>query len=200
MKDEVISKTTLKKTENQPKQISLVIIRLELDDINNQDSQPSDTTYDLTPIEQIKETYNYNSDFKASKTIDLAKESINQFIGRRESRYMIIETFNFEKMFKQNTFDNPDVETNSMTMQTALETAYSDWNREKKHSILVPENTDEEHDKIKPVVIQEDSNKNDNRTSELSFYYGNPTVDIVKGFIHIYRDKLIEKKFNLFLF
>ena len=25
-------------------------------------------------------------------------------------------------------------------------------------------------------------------TTEISFYYGNPTVDIVKGFLHIYKD------------
>lgn len=191
MKNEVISNKTIDKSNIHPKHISKVIIRLELDDINLQNIKTVDKTYDLTSFEQIKETFTYNSDFKPIKPINFPKESLNQFIGRRESRFLIIETYNFEKMLKPNSLDGSDVETNSMTMQTALETAYSDWKKEKKTSELIVENTDQLNDKIKPVVVQEElsTNKNDNRITELSFYYGNPTIDIVKGFMHIYRDK-----------
>lgn len=188
MKDEPTSNRRLETSENLSKQTSSVIIRLEIDDIDINSNITKEKIYDLTPIDQIQEVFNFNSDLEAVKSVDLTKESLNKFIGRRESRYLIIQTYRFEKMFKQNKLDSSDVETNSMTMQTALETAYSDWNREKKHSELVTENSDQGKDRIKPVVIQEE---NENKTTELSFYYGNPTVDIVKGFIHIYRDKLV---------
>ena len=195
MKNEVISNRKIDKSNSVPKNISLVIIRLELDDINIQNNKTTDKTFDLTPFDQINETFAYNSDLKASKPINYPKESLNQFIGRREPRFLIIESYNFEKMLKQNSLDNSDIETNSMTMQTALETAYSDWKKEKKQSELIVEKTDQVKDMIKPVVIQEETNMNinDNRITELSFLYGNPTIDIVKGFIHIYRDKYIFK-------
>ena len=34
-------------------------------------------------------------------------------------------------------------------------------------------------------------------TTEIAYFYGNPTVDLVKGFIHIYKDWLV---FSLFIF
>lgn len=157
MKDEPTSNRRLETSENLSKQTSSVIIRLEIDDIDINSNITKEKIYDLTPIDQIQEVFNFNSDLKAVKSVDLTKESLNKFIGRRESRYLIIETYRFEKMFKQNKLDSSDVETNSMTMQTALETAYSDWNREKKHSELVTENSDQGKDRIKPVVIQEEN-------------------------------------------
>jgi hypothetical protein len=65
---------------------------------------------------------------------------------------------------------------------------------------------------LKPVIIEENRDKQQvsNQTrhlnssatqmlgskseasfSKISFYYGNPTVDIVKGFIHIYKDRCL---------
>lgn len=38
-------------------------------------------------------------------------------------------------------------------------------------------------EKSSSLITQSESD-----TTEISFYYGNPTVDIVKGFLHIYKD------------
>lgn len=226
MKNEVIStKTTINQSNNHPKQISLVIIRLEIDDINLENKleskfKPSATTH-------IQEIFKYNckififcSNFnswlkcffyfyfqapshlnkiKLKKNIletqEASLEQLNHFIGRRQSRYLLIETFNFDEMFNsQESLNHADLETNSMTMQTALETAYSDWNKDKIQASEIKN----ENDQTGSVLISEDNLTNpkidektetDNKTTGISFYYGNPTVDIVKGFIHIYKDK-----------
>jgi hypothetical protein len=60
---------------------------------------------------------------------------LKQFIGRRQSQKIAIESYYFDKpeMSSQQQQQQQLVE-NAMTMQKALETAYSDWNRDKKNS------------------------------------------------------------------
>ncbi|CAF0909803.1 unnamed protein product [Brachionus calyciflorus] len=230
MKDEVISKSSDNhystiRINQQTKHVSLVIIRLEIDDITQDNKfDIEQNNLKITPSSDIKDIFKYNSpsslqkiNFKKSLDsthTELKPEILQQYIGKRQSRSLRIETFeNFDKMFNsQDSLNHLDCETNSMTMQTALETAYSDWNREKINhnisepeqsvesktdsigSVLISENNDLNSETKKPTIVQEDiktvnSKKEENKTTEISFYYGNPTIDIVKGFIHIYKDK-----------
>lgn len=50
--------------------------------------------------------------------------------------------------------------------------------------------SDETHVTTKPKEEKSSSliQQSEPDTTEISFYYGNPTVDIVKGFLHIYKD------------
>lgn len=174
---------------------------------------------------------------KLTDKIDLYdKDSLKSFVGKRQSRLIRIETYNFnqtnqESMLNQSSISNNnnnnnssntkhEIETNAMTMQNALETAYNDWNKDKIVSkqvktqnepdekgkidlaISAPAKSIENETKTDKIeissdlsepkinsstlnsIIQEESSK----TTEISFYYGNPSVDIVKGFIHIYKD------------
>ncbi len=97
---------------------------------------------------------------------------------------------------------------NAMTMQKALETAYNDWNREKVQQVsqsTVKVDADELVVDAKSTQVEEtvESEKSpvvtkkigteltvadDKATTEIAYYFGNPTVDLVKGFIHIYKD------------
>lgn len=107
--------------------------------------------------------------------------------------------------------------TNAMTMQTALETAYNDWNKQKTPSSNTTQAGTNETPKetevkteTKPnnlnevtltnMIVDEIDPKSNKTESELKaddsitsempipFYCGNPTVDIVKGFLHIYKE------------
>jgi hypothetical protein len=97
---------------------------------------------------------------------------------------------------------------NAMTMQKALETAYNDWNREKVQQVsqsTVKVDADEpvvdaKSTQVEETVVSEKSPvvtkkigteltvADDKATTEIAYYFGNPTVDLVKGFIHIYKD------------
>ena len=89
-----------------------------------------------------------------------------------------------------------------MTMQQALETAYNDWNKQKaNNSTEMNSNIECEVNKFEekksqirdettllPKVSESELCANIESTTEIPFYYGNPTVDLVKGFIHIYKN------------
>ena len=148
------------------------------------------------------------------------------FIGKRESRTIQIETYQFKnnqathmsntnssnntkkknKSQSQQKAANPELVANAMTMQKALETAYNDWNREKveqeqpvvadqlvsdgSNSIKNDENVVSEKSPTvtKKGSVEQTVTSEDQATSEIAYYFGNPTVDLVKGFIHIYKD------------
>ncbi len=127
------------------------------------------------------------------------------------------DTNSSKNKLKNNEFNsqqitaNPELVANAMTMQKALETAYNDWNREKVHkNELKTEVGDEQFSDELNTTLNEDNvvsdkspcvtnNKKDEqalvsedqKTSEIAYYFGNPTVDLVKGFIHIYKDWLV---------
>ena len=86
-----------------------------------------------------------------------------------------------------------------MTMQQALETAYNDWNKQKsaQHdenltqdvSNIIEESSELINNSQSVITSSSsDSFKSFKHTTEIPFYYGNPTVDLVKGFVHIYKD------------
>ena len=98
---------------------------------------------------------------------------------------------------------------NSLTMQKALETAYDDWNKNKtdssstnddqevvetshtKSEILNEEN-ETQHVQADTTITQttpEASTISVASTTPISYYFGNPLVDLVKGIMHIYKDK-----------
>ena len=93
---------------------------------------------------------------------------------------------------------------NAMTMQQALETAYNDWNKQKSTptNATITHHETNNQEEVSPTknqlvssletveneVAESDSTLNSKWTTEIPFYYGNPTVDLVKGFIHIYKD------------
>ena len=56
-----------------------------------------------------------------------------------------------------------------------------------KKSVLIEKNKSDADYQTRSLT------KNDNTLvkslTKIGFYYGNPTVDIVKGFIHIYKDR-----------
>ena len=93
-----------------------------------------------------------------------------------------------------------------MTMQQALETAYNDWNKQKANApnvadseLLIQEEKSSINSQTMTSFETTENNNSDSdsdpkssliskETTEIPFYYGNPTVDLVKGFIHIYKD------------
>ena len=117
---------------------------------------------------------------------------------------------------KKNLQDQQFV-ANAMTMQQALETAYNDWNKQKnaQQDSNIAQDAEQDSNRMEDVrgvsgKIPELINNSQslitsastdsfssfkNTTEILPFYYGNPTVDLVKGFIHIYKDWLVLKFF-----
>ena len=91
------------------------------------------------------------------------------------------------KLNKNSTFNR----NNSLTMQKALETAYDDWNKNKPD--LAASNDEKEENKNKSEILNEDVHEivqvsSLNATTPISYYFGNPLVDLVKGIMHIYKD------------
>jgi len=82
-----------------------------------------------------------------------------------------------------------------MTMQQALETAYNDWNKQKnaqqdtniitQEKQSIPEEMPDFLNNSQSVItstelsITDDSISNFKNTTEIPFYYGNPSVDLV---------------------
>lgn len=62
--------------------------------------------------------------------------------------------------------------------------------KQTKSSIKKNKKAKNQDTKLMPEDEQDLIKRSDSDTSEISFYYGNPTVDIVKGFLHIYKDWL----------
>lgn len=77
-----------------------------------------------------------NLDEYSEKFDNTRDELLKVFVGKRQSHPIRIETYDFEKlkMSHKNNNNNKSLITNSMTMQAALETAYSEWNKEKSSS------------------------------------------------------------------
>lgn len=102
------------------------------------------------------------------------------------------------------TQSNKQLVDNAMTMQKALETAYNDWNKQKSPEANVGEEKVEALSKqveklttestmkselIDETVVENESNRTTTTTTtEIAYMFGNPHVDLVKGFIHIYKD------------
>jgi hypothetical protein len=91
------------------KSVSLVIIRIEIDDLekNTLTESSSDTTYS-----NFKASFHYKSPAclakKEPKQIaeEYDKESIKQFIGKRQSQLIQIETYYFKANFMQKSSNN----------------------------------------------------------------------------------------------
>ncbi len=120
----------------------------------SKNSSPISSTssdFNLEPIEPANQIEKYSEKFKSKE------EALRAFIGLRdETKPVRIESFYFsnnpdtkhhiqlsssEKMSTINSKEankdqlNPNnFVTNALTMQKALETAYNDWNKEKKTS------------------------------------------------------------------
>jgi hypothetical protein len=86
-----------------------------------------------------------------------------------------------------------------MTMQQALETAYNDWNKQKnaqqdtnitQEKQSIPEEMPDFINNSQSVItstelsITDDSISNFKNTTEIPFYYGNPSVDLVNKLIN----------------
>lgn len=143
------------------------------------------------------------------------------FIGKRQSVEIVVESFDFinnmssGKSSPNRTSQSKDQPSqpatpqqfvpNAMTMQTALETAYSDWNKEKEsvkpecsklvdEAEIVQSGDNSDNTVAKSGNNSEKSPAGSSKSesvslSKISFFYGNPTVDIVKGVMHIYKDR-----------
>jgi hypothetical protein len=98
------------------------------------------------------------------------EETLKVFIGKRQSHPIRIETYDFEHMSKeQENAENSNNTSNSgsakivpnaMTMQTALETAYNDWNKEKT-SGGNEVSRNQEDDEMKEEATKTDNNVKD---------------------------------------
>ena len=97
------------------------------------------------------------------------------------------------KLNDKNSFHNRN---NSLTMQKALETAYDDWNKNKSELLV---SNEEGYKEGKSEILSENVDSIVQVTSPLppphltttppiSYYFGNPLVDLVKGIMHIYKD------------
>ena len=76
-----------------------------------------------------------NLDEYSEKFDNTRDELLKVFVGKRQSHPIRIETYDFEKLkMSHKSNNNKSLITNSMTMQAALETAYSEWNKEKSGS------------------------------------------------------------------
>ena len=254
--------------ENQKgKCVSLVVIRIEIDDLNEKSANITNLNFNKTFTYSSSAYLNkqQRQDLIASEAFSNLNledhddtEDIKQFIGKRQSQLIKIETYfinsplmqkndsnqinktsskNFfcrnlltilflikkalikeEQSLKNHNNKNSAQQqfvTNAMTMQQALETAYNDWNKQKITSSPEINNTNEQasiiveekdskisHSTIETVEAKSsiissfnmfEANESNSilnvvNTTEIPFYYGNPTVDLVKGFIHIYKD------------
>lgn len=101
------------------------------------------------------------------------------------------------------TQENERLVDNAMTMQKALETAYNDWNKnkspEKEKEEEVGEALSKQVDQSSTLIDNEprkmmkselidETTRQTTTTTEIAYMFGNPHVDLVKGFIHIYKD------------
>lgn len=189
-----------------------------------------------------------------SEKFESKEEALREFIGKRQSQPISIETYRHFDRLKDSKLSNMSASNNNnnskinhnnaMTMQAALELAYTDWNKDKQSQSKSPqlsfktdcevekrENVSEKEkmdqvgeERIEPkplkpdrkeesrkesVLIAESSStadlieanlhklelsdcnlntKKSATSASISFFYGNPTVDLIKGFIHIYKD------------
>ena len=104
---------------------------------------------------------------------------------------------------------NKQLVDNAMTMQKALETAYNDWNKQKSpeptSQVSEEPEASEKVGALARQVAQMSTAENkittshpnsstntdiemNKATTEIAYMFGNPHVDLVKGFIHIYKD------------
>lgn len=75
-------------------------------------------------------------------------------------------------------------ETDELTVPTTTKTK-----KNKKLKNPKPNNNNDDDERTaKETKQQSIINTDDSNTSEIAFYYGNPAVDIIKGFLHIYKD------------
>ncbi len=77
--------------------------------------------------------------FSYSEKFSNKFEALKQFIGKRDTKHIHIETYDFKKLIK-NMNNNPKFVDKALTMQKALETAYSDWYKEKQQTNLESQN------------------------------------------------------------
>lgn len=66
-----------------------------------------------------------------------------------------------------------------------------------KHQKSLDELTKIESESKNDAARSSSSLSSSNQTTEIAYYYGNPTVDLVKGFLHIYKDWSVLKKFSV---
>jgi hypothetical protein len=209
--------------------------------LNKKSQRKADDETQLDLIEQFSEKF------------ESKEEALREFIGKRQSQPISIETYRHFDRLKDSKLSNMSASNinntnskinhnNAMTMQAALELAYTDWNKDKSPLSKSPqttmnleaekreivkeieksEPTEEEKLESKPiksdindesrkesVLIAESSsstdlieanlhklelndcnlnNKKSVTSASISFFYGNPTVDLIKGFVHIYKD------------
>lgn len=94
-------------------------------------------TYSCRSCKGVEDNKSLLSEF--SEKFGSEEKALDAFIGKRQSKFLVIETFQFvgnetlaAKMPRST--QHPPLAKNAMTMQTALETAYNDWNKNKTSS------------------------------------------------------------------
>ena len=188
--------------QQRGKSVSLIIIRLEINDGDHHEAS-----------DQIIERVAFNNTPRSQQQFededdddDKRQTHLKQCIGKRQAQRIRIESIEFVRKSKIMSEEAqpppppppppPPVSGNhAMTMQQALETAYNDWNKEKQQPPTTATTTvstliDTDAAAASTALLVEQANNNTN-TEPVAFYYGNPVVDIVNGFIHLYKDRYI---------